>query len=99
MKCKPNPISNTTNSTDEPLPEAILSPAVAAGAEVELVAARLGIVVPVSDAAVAAQRPELHVGAAAGPLSEGEVRAAFAGTEVAHDQDALKPDESRIHTG
>ena len=62
-------------------------------------AARLGIVVPVSDAAVAAQRPELHVGAAAGPLSEGEVRAAFAGTEVAHDQDALKPDESRIHTG
>ena len=35
-------------------PEAILLPAIALGVEVELVAARLGIVIRVSDAAVAA---------------------------------------------
>ena len=49
---------------------------------------------PVSDAAVAPQRPELLEGVASGPLSEGEIRATVAvASEVAHDQDALKPDD------
>ena len=77
---------------DDDRPEPVLLPPAPARAEVELVLSRLGIVVPVRDAAVPPQRPELRVGAAARPLSEGGVRAEAATCEVAHYQDALEPE-------
>ena len=76
---------------DNDRPEAVLFPPIAAGAEVELVASRLGLVTGVSDAAVSPQCLERHAAAAADPLSEGEVRAVAVACEVGCDQDALKP--------
>ena len=80
-----------SGADDNNCPEAILFPAVAVWAEVERVAPRLGIVVPVSYAAIAPQDFKLGVRVATNPLSEGEIRANVPEIKVAHDQNALKP--------
>ena len=83
-------------------PETVQFPPISVGVEVEVVASSLGIVVGMSNATFIAQYLELHVGAAASPLSKGEIwdrprmslesppRAVAALIKVAHDQDALK---------
>ena len=83
---------NGLGADDNDRPEAVLLPAVAIWAEVERVAPRLGIIIPVSDAAVTPEDFKLGVRVAANPLSEGEIRAVAAAIKLAHDQDALKPE-------
>ena len=81
---------NGLGADDNDRPEAVLLPAVAVWVEVERVAPRLGVVVPVSYATFAPQDFKLGVRIAASPLSEGEIRPVAAAIKVARDQDALK---------
>ena len=81
---------------DNDRPEAVPFPPIAAGAEVELVASRLGLIIRVSDSTVAPQCLKTRVAAAADPLSEGEVRAVAVACEVGCNQDALIPDGDEV---
>ena len=75
-------------------PETVQFPPLSVGVEVETVASCLGIAVCMSHATFIAQCLELLVGAAAAPLSIGEIwdrpRMSLELIKVAHDQDALK---------
>ena len=85
---------NGLGADDNDRPEAVLLPAVAVWVEVERVAARLGVVVPVSYATVTPSPQDFKLGVriAASPLSEGDIRPFAAAIKVARDQDALKPE-------